>query len=173
MAAEFLLYQHGPYRRVHLNLIMKFFVIGCADVLEEIERPRTAKSAGRIERRLNPQRLVGYDRNQVFARDQCLKLLVITNPRKVQAVDFRVLQKQRFMRWLEYRVPWNPADAVHPMITRRYHRPHGKCLAAHGQSSYQKYGALSRGHRQNLQQALILSEFRKKPSPKMEAQPLL
>src|SRR5262245_51052264 len=126
---------------------MKFFVIGFADVLKEIERPRAAVAARRIERRLNAQSFAWRYSYQVAIGDQSLKLLVIANPRQVQAVNFRVLQEQRVARRLEDRIPGNTADAVHPMITRRNHGPHGKCLAAYGQSDEEKYGALSRAHR--------------------------
>src|SRR5947207_2661863 len=147
VATKFFLNQDCANRRIYLNLFVKFFVICLAEVLYKIQRPRPAEAALRVERGLNAKRFVRDDRYQLSTPDQLLKLLVITNARKVQTIDFRVLQKQRFVRRLKYGIPGNAMKAMHAMVPRRNHWPHGKSLAAQGQSREKKCGVLLNAHR--------------------------
>src|SRR6476469_4165499 len=52
VTAKLLLHQHGAYRRVHLDLLMEFFVVSGTDIIHEIEGPRAAITTSWIERRL-------------------------------------------------------------------------------------------------------------------------
>src|SRR6478672_11060293 len=98
MAAKLLLNQNCPDRRVYLNLLAELFVVGSTDVFQKLQGPGTAITPRGIKGRLNAQRFTGDDWNQISIGLQELELLVVTNTRQIQAVDFSVLQKQRLMR---------------------------------------------------------------------------
>ena len=112
VAAKFLLDLDGANSGVHLDLLVELTVVGLAQVLNEIARPRTAKAAIGIEARIDAQRLSGTDRDQSLAGLQRFQFVVVLNAGQIEAVDFFVLPQQRFVRRTEHRVPSNAANMM-------------------------------------------------------------
>src|SRR5579872_5125703 len=110
MAAKFFLHLHRSHRRIHLNRIVKLFVISCAQIIKKVARPRTAITAIRIKTRIESQSLAGDDRNQLLTADQLFELSFILNARQFQPVNFLILTQQRIVRGAEYWIPKNTSD---------------------------------------------------------------
>ena len=148
MAAKFLLNFYRAHRGVHLNLPVEFFVVGCAQIVQELAGPGTAITAIGVEARIKSKALTGNNRHQVFAGFELLKFGVILNAGQVHAINFLILQQQRFARRTEHRIPAQAADmsAMQPARTtlRRNVTVQRKRRSAdrHGQQK-KKYRALN------------------------------
>jgi len=110
--AKLLLHLHRAHRGIYLNLAVKLFVIILAEIVKKFLGPGPAIAAIRIEPRIEAQRLILFDGNQIFAGDQLLQFRVILDSRQVHPVNLGVLAKQGIVRRTEYRVPSHSAEAV-------------------------------------------------------------
>src|SRR5579864_9015092 len=126
---KFLLHFHRAYRGVHLNLVVEAMVVGLAEVLDKISRPRTAITPRRIQRVLNAQSLAGNDRHQRTIGFQSFQLGLVLNARQLKPVDFSVLNQERFVGRPEHRIPAQPAEPM--MRTLRRRMVHSKSAARH------------------------------------------
>src|ERR1700683_1546748 len=108
VAAKFLLNLDRAHCGVHLNLLMEAVVIGLAEILDKIARPRTAEAPRRIEPGIEAQHFAGADLQQGTIGLQSFEFGFILNTRQLQAVDLSVLDDERFVRRSEHRVPEKP-----------------------------------------------------------------
>src|ERR1700736_2826397 len=82
-----------------------------SEVFGKITRPRAAEAARRIETGVKAQRFAGPNGQKRLACFQSFQFVVILNARQFKAINFRVLQDQRFVRRPEH-APVYPAKKM-------------------------------------------------------------
>lgn len=130
MPAKLALHFYRAHRRVQLNLLMEPVVIRLAEIVHEIERPRTAIAPRRIKARFNFQSFICDDRKQGTIGLQRFQFCFILDAGQIEPVDFGILDQQRFMRRHEQAMPAQPAEMFAGMV----YGVDGECTARHAEA---------------------------------------
>src|ERR1700732_143591 len=104
-----------------------------AQVFGKITRPGAGKAARRIETGVKAQRLAGPNGQKRLTCLESFQFVVILNARQFKAINFRVLQDQRFVRRPEH-APVYPAKKMKTSLVVRTpgrRGGHAKERAAH------------------------------------------
>ena len=124
---QLLLNLYRPHRRIHLDLLVEAVVVGLAQVVHKVERPRPAISPRRIQPRIEAQRLPSANFQQGTVRLQSFQFGLILNARQIEPVDLSILEQQGLVRRPEHRIPSQPPEM--PAVCVR--AAHGKGAARH------------------------------------------
>ena len=77
-----------------MDLVVEAMVVSLAQIVDEIECPRPAKAARRIQPWIEAQALSGLDFQQRAVGFQCLEFGLVLNARQVQTVNLRILNQE-------------------------------------------------------------------------------
>src|SRR6202008_2528165 len=91
---------------------MELAVVGLAQVLHEIARPRTAEAAIGIKPRIDAQSLPRTDLNQGFTGLQRFEFVIVLDAWQVKPVNLFILAQQRLVRRTEHGVPSHPSNMM-------------------------------------------------------------